>query len=91
MNPESCITHEYGSLCDCAKCKGMRSALKTTVRQVFTFGCGQPNAGKYHVIEAESKEECTRLMYLRFDQKWSMQYNSEEEAGVERWGLEQII
>lgn len=64
--------------------------LGETVRQVFTFGCGHPNAGKYHVIEAATKEECTRLMYERFGQKWSMQYDDEHAAGVERFGLEEL-
>ena len=60
------------------------------VRQVFTFGSGQPHEGCYHVIKAESKEKCRELMFERFGQKWSMQYNNEEEAGVEKWGLHRI-
>jgi hypothetical protein len=60
--------------------------MANDVRQVFTFGSGHEHNGRYVVIEAESEQKCRELMFAHFDRKWSMQYNDEEEAGVERWG-----
>ena len=60
------------------------------VKQVFTFGFGQPHEGKYFVIKAKTKDKCRKKMFELFGQKWSMQYNNEEEAGVERFGLKEL-
>ena len=56
----------------------------------FTFGFGQPHGGCYHVIEAENSEKARELMFERFGVKWSMMYDSAEEAGVVRWRLKAI-
>ena len=56
----------------------------------FTFGCGQPHENCYHVIETESSGEARKLMFERFGHKWAMQYNSAEEAGVDKFNLHKI-
>lgn len=55
----------------------------------FTFGCGQAYAGHYHKIRgtfASAREQ----MFHRFGPRWSMQYDSAEAAGVERWNLKEV-
>lgn len=47
------------------------------MRWVFTFGCGQPNAGHYVVIEGEFFE-ARRKMMERYGRQWSMQYSERE-------------
>lgn len=44
----------------------------------FTFGYGQPNEGKYHIIAAENKSEARAEMFERFGRKWSMCYSEEQ-------------
>ena len=65
-------------------------AVNDGVREwIFTFGVGQPHAGRFVRITgawAEARGE----MLKRFGQAWSMQYRSEEDAGVERWGLKEF-
>jgi hypothetical protein len=56
----------------------------------FTFGFGQPHANCYHIIEANNPEEARQEMFLRFDNKWSMMYNSADEAGVDKYNLREI-
>jgi len=56
----------------------------------FTFGFGQPYENCYHVIEAKNSEKARVEMFRRFGQKWSMQYNTAEEAGVEKYHLKEI-
>lgn len=56
----------------------------------FTFGFGQPHENCYHVIEAVDAATARVLMCRRFGDRWSMQYNSAEEAGVERFNLKEI-
>lgn len=56
----------------------------------FTFGCNQPHENYYHVIEAENSEKARIEMFRRFENHWSMQYDSAEEAGVERFNLREI-
>lgn len=60
------------------------------VKQWFTFGFGQPHQNGYHIIESETKENCRTLMFERFGDKWAMQYDSAEAAGVERFNLKEI-
>lgn len=55
----------------------------------FTFGSGQANAGCYHKIRGTS-ESARQAMFDRFGPKWSMQYDSAEAAGVERWKLTEV-
>lgn len=57
----------------------------------FTFGFGQPLQGHYHIIQAKNSEEARKKMFERFGNKWSMQYDSEEAAGVEEYNLRKII
>ena len=56
----------------------------------FTVGFGQPREGGYHVIEAEDSGEARKQMFRNFGDKWSMQYDSAEEAGVEKFNLREI-
>lgn len=60
------------------------------IKQYFTFGWGQPHENCYHIIEAEDRQKAREEMFSRFDDKWSMQYDSAEEAGVERFNLREI-
>ncbi len=56
----------------------------------FTFGCGQPHENCYHVIVAENSEEARKNMFQQFGTRWAMQYDSAEDAGVDRFGLHEI-
>lgn len=56
----------------------------------FTFGFGQPHENCYHVIEAEDSDEARKVMFRKFGDKWAMQYDSAEEAGVKVYGLREI-
>ncbi len=56
----------------------------------FTFGFGQVHEGGYYVIEADNASDARTKMFNQFGDKWSMQYDSAEEAGVEEFGLEEI-
>jgi len=60
------------------------------IKQIFTFGYGQLHQGGYTVIEAETRNECRKEMHHRYGRKWAFQYDSEEDAGVERFGLRLI-
>lgn len=55
----------------------------------FTFGCGQAYAGYYHVINGTFSEARDK-MFERFGPKWSMQYGSAEDAGVDRFNLKEL-
>ena len=53
---------------------------------IFTFGFGHEH--KNNFVRIRGTFETARLeMFRRFGRKWSMQYPSEEEAGVERFAL----
>ncbi len=56
----------------------------------FTFGSGQLYDNCYHVIQAATKQDARDMMLERYGIKWSMMYNSAEEAGVEEFGLREI-
>ena len=56
----------------------------------FTFGCGHLLAKYCVVIEAEFYEDARDIMFDSFGAKWGFQYDSAEEAGVERWGLKEL-
>jgi len=43
----------------------------------FSFGCGQPNHGRY-VEFFGTREETREKMFNAFGQKWSMQYSEED-------------
>ncbi len=56
----------------------------------FTFGFGQLHANCYHVIVAEDSNSARVEMFRKFGKKWSMQYESAKEAGVEKFNLREI-
>lgn len=60
------------------------------VTRVFTFGHGQPHFGKYHVVTAATEDECREKMFHRFGAKWSMMYETKEQAGAEEFNLTEI-
>ena len=71
--------------------KGFEMTTTEEVRDwVFTFGCGQVFAKRYHVIKG-TKDSARDEMFARFGQKWSMQYESKEDAGVEEYGLKEMF
>lgn len=63
------------------------------IRQIFTFGSGHrsragtPLGHCYVVITATDKALARQIMEAHHGATWAFQYNSEDEAGVERWGL----
>lgn len=60
---------------------------------IFTFGCGQKYANHYVKITAIDAMRCRELMFENYGKSWSFMYNSEEDAGVHKWGyklLEEI-
>lgn len=46
---------------------------------VFTFGCGQPNAGKYVKIYG-TYEQARKKMFARYGRRWAFQYSADEWA-----------
>jgi len=62
-----------------------------TFRQVFTFGYGHLDGNGhwlYVVVYGRDWGHCRELMHARFGDKWCGQYDSEEAAGVQKFGLE---
>jgi len=57
---------------------------------IFTFGCGQELENCFCAIKAETSNAARKIMFARFGNKWSMQYDSRERAGVDRFNLEEI-
>lgn len=55
----------------------------------FTFGCGidQPHRNKYVEVFADHSEEAREKMSSIFGNKWCMQYDRAEDAGVAIYGL----
>lgn len=59
--------------------------------QVFTFGMGHPLfKNHYIVIRADTKEECRNIMQSTFGSKWAFQYDTKEDAGVDRWDMKEV-
>jgi len=61
---------------------------------ILTFGSGHhmgPNKYKlnrcYTVIRAEDPNDAIKQMHAKRERKWSHIYETEEEAGVEKYGL----
>ena len=50
----------------------------------FTWGFNQGHDNCYTIIEARDSEEARRVMFQIWGDKWGFQYNSSEEAGVEK-------
>lgn len=70
----------------------LKGELPTTEERrdwVFTFGCGQPYAGRYVVING-TFEGARARMFEMHGQMWSMQYRTKEDAGVETYGLKEL-
>lgn len=65
-------------------------------RYYFTFGYGQyllsgkSAANCYVVVCAEDEMQARTLMYAYYGRKWSMCYNSAEEAGVDKYNLKEV-
>lgn len=55
----------------------------------FTFGCGHAHPNCYHVING-THSEAREKMFHRFSNKWCMQYESAEKAGVKKYKLKEI-
>ena len=60
------------------------------VEQIFTFGFEQKHEGCYTVIHGKTKAECRKKMFEKYGDQWSFQYDSEKEAGVEKYNLKLI-
>lgn len=56
----------------------------------FTFGCGQPHENGYHVVTAQDREQARAEMFRRFGEKWSFQYGSAGDAGVDKYRLHEV-
>ena len=62
---------------------------------IFTFGCGQKNAGKYVQIDG-TYDEARSEMIERFGHSWAFQYSLEEWKEMENdpnryWPLERPL
>ena len=64
---------------------------------IFTFGGGHVHplsgaslARSFVRLEADSVGAARQIMFALFGAKWSHQYESEADAGVERWGLREL-
>lgn len=55
----------------------------------FTFGSGQAFPNGYVKIRG-TFSSARQAMFDRFGPKWSMQYDSAEAAGVDRWRLKEV-
>lgn len=71
--------------------------IPETREWIFTFGfghvhpvSGEPLANCFVRIRAESSDAARDKMEARFGLKWSIQYDSEEAAGVTRYRLREI-
>ena len=61
----------------------------------FTFGVGHYHElgglnNYYTVIEAENERAASLIMRQKRGTKWSMCYDSNDKAGIERWELNYI-
>lgn len=55
----------------------------------FTFGSGHEQSGRYVKIYGVF-EEARAEMVRRYGTKWSMQYASAEDAGIQQWNLTEL-
>lgn len=66
---------------------------------IFTFGfgheckCGRGLGGHYTVVEPdpETGDSARDRMYKTWARKWAFEYPTKEDAGVERWGIKEVI
>ena len=56
---------------------------------ICTFGCGHRFANSFVRIRG-SREEAHKKMFEYFDKKWCFVYESEEAAGVEKFGYVEL-
>ncbi len=56
----------------------------------FTFGFNQKHENCYTIIEAKDSLEARQIMFERWGNKWSFQYDSAEKAGVKEFNLKEI-
>jgi hypothetical protein len=70
--------------------------MSNSEQWIFTFGfghyhpeTGEPLANRYVVIPG-TFSDARQKMVVMFGVKWSMQYASKEEAGVEIYGLREL-
>jgi hypothetical protein len=56
----------------------------------FTFGFGHEFPNCYTVIEAEDAGAARKEMFSRYGDKWAMQYDTAEAAGVDRFNLTRV-
>jgi len=54
----------------------------------FTWGFGQGHDNCYTTIDAETSNEAREIMFAMWGERWGFQYDSAEEAGVDRWNLQ---
>lgn len=57
---------------------------------IFTFGFGQGHDNCFVAIKAIDYGAARGCMVEHFRQRWGFQYNSREEAGVDRFYLSEI-
>ncbi len=63
---------------------------------VFTFGYGQradsgePLFWSYVTVASDSPEAARKAMFKKYGSKWAHQYNSKEDAEVDRWKLHEL-
>lgn len=57
------------------------------MRQVFTFPVNNRYRDRYIVFEGNTRAECRQKMFNTFGSQWSMQYDSEKDAGVDSFKL----
>ena len=64
---------------------------------IFTFGfshtdpvTGESRAKKFARIEADDIELARQKMNNTFGRQWAFEYESEDEAGVSKWGLAEV-
>lgn len=57
---------------------------------IGTFGVNTPQGDRFVRIKATDRNEASRKMHDRYGTAWAFLYESEEEAGVEQFGLTEI-
>lgn len=61
--------------------------IESSREWIFTFGWGHHPNQNYFVRIFGTYVSAREIMVRNFEQKWSMQYASEEEAGVSEYNL----
>jgi hypothetical protein len=77
------------------KCHDHDNVIKApTTSFIITFGSGDHMGPKkwspdhcYTIVRAVSKHDAKIMMNAKRGLKWATIYDSEEDAGVEKWGL----